>query len=85
MKESKFSKIYLNTDKKFIVLFDEPELSLSIFWQMNLLPDIVDSGKCKLLLAVTHSPFIYDNALKHNTKNLSDSFTMLDTESIYAE
>lgn len=69
---SLFSKIYLNSDRKLIILFDEPELSLSIFWQMTLLPDIVSSDKCKLLIAVTHSPFIYDNSLKSNTKNLSD-------------
>lgn len=69
---SLFSKIYLNSNKEFIVLFDEPELSLSIFWQMELLPDIVDSEKCKLLIAVTHSPFIYDNKLKSKAKSLAD-------------
>jgi predicted ATPase len=59
-----FSKIYLSeSDKRFIVLFDEPELSLSMIWQKKLLPDIVNSGKCDLLLAVTHSPFIFDNEL----------------------
>jgi predicted ATP-binding protein involved in virulence len=58
------SKIYLSeSDKRFIVLFDEPELSLSILWQKQLLPDIINSGKCELLLAVTHSPFIFDNEL----------------------
>ncbi|MEZ8038632.1 AAA family ATPase [Vibrio sp. 1F263] len=77
---SLFSKIYLNSEKRFIVLFDEPELSLSIFWQMLLLPDIVDSGKCDLLMAVTHSPFIYDNDLKHKTENLSDSISIIDME-----
>ena len=59
-----FSKIYLSkAEERFIVLFDEPELSLSIFWQKKLLPDILDSGKCDFLLAVTHSPFIFDNEL----------------------
>lgn len=59
-----FSKIYLSpSDCKFIVLFDEPELSLSVFWQRKLLPDIFDSGKCQFLLAVTHSPFIFENNL----------------------
>ena len=77
---SLFSKIYLNSNKKFIVLFDEPELSLSIFWQMNLLPDIVDSEKCHLLVAVTHSPFIYDNSLRGCTQNLSDSITSLEED-----
>jgi predicted ATP-binding protein involved in virulence len=59
-----FSKIYLSeSDKRFIVLFDEPELSLSMLWQRTLLPDIVQSGKCDFLLAVTHSPFIFENEL----------------------
>ncbi|MEY4935192.1 MAG: hypothetical protein RIS64_1551 [Bacteroidota bacterium] len=59
-----FSKIYLSeADEHFIVLFDEPELSLSMLWQRQLLPDIVNSQKCNFLLAVTHSPFIFDNEL----------------------
>lgn len=57
-----FSKLYLEENpKKYIILFDEPELSLSIKWQSMLLPDIMESGKCNLLVAVTHSPFIFDN------------------------
>ena len=43
------------------MIIDEPELSLSIKWQSMLLPDIIRSGNCKLLLTVTHSPFIFDN------------------------
>ena len=59
---SMFSKIYLSdSQKRFIVLFDEPELSLSMTWQKQLLPDILNSKKCDFLLAVTHSPFIFDN------------------------
>jgi len=61
---SLFSKIYLSKSKSFIVLFDEPELSLSLFWQKLLLPDIVESKKCKFLLSVTHSPFIFENNLQ---------------------
>lgn len=60
---SLFSKIYLENSKNLIVLFDEPELSLSMKWQKRLLPDIVNSGKCSFLLAVTHSPFIFKNEL----------------------
>jgi hypothetical protein len=58
-----FSRIYLETINKVIVLFDEPELSLSMEWQKDLLPDILNSKKCELLVAVTHSPFIFDNEL----------------------
>jgi predicted ATPase len=61
---SLFSRIYLSKGKNFIVLFDEPELSLSLFWQKLLLPDIIASKKCKLLLSVTHSPFIFENNLE---------------------
>lgn len=60
---SLFSKIYLEFSKSYIVLFDEPELSLSIEWQKKLLPDIVNSDKCDFLLTVTHSPFIFKNDL----------------------
>jgi predicted ATPase len=58
---SLFSKLYLTNSEEFYLLIDEPELSLSIEWQQKLLPDIIDSGKCSLLVAVTHSPFIYTN------------------------
>lgn len=68
---SLFSRIYLSGNTDFIVLFDEPELSLSIFWQKLLLPHIIDSGKCKLLLAVTHSPFIFENELEGNAIGLN--------------
>ncbi len=60
---SLFSKIYLGSPNNFLILFDEPELSLSIEWQKQLLPDILNSGKCVFLIATTHSPFIFDNEL----------------------
>ena len=72
---SLFSRIYLESSEDFILLFDEPELSLSIEWQKLLLPDILKSGKCKLLLAVTHSPFIFDNELDLNANDL-DTFVV---------
>lgn len=56
-----FSKLYLEQKEKCIILFDEPELSLSMKWQEHFLPDIMKSGKCSMLIAVTHSPFIFDN------------------------
>ena len=68
---SLFSKIYLNSNKNFLVLFDEPELSLSIFWQRQLLPDILEAQRCKFLLAVTHSPFIFENYLEQEAIGLN--------------
>ena len=68
-----FSKLYLaDENQRFIVLFDEPELSLSMIWQRQLLPDIVSSKKCDFLLAVTHSPFIFDNELDQYAIGLSE-------------
>lgn len=60
---SLFSKVYLDYLSRYLILFDEPELSLSIEWQKKLLPDILSSGRCDLLLATTHSPFIFENDL----------------------
>ena len=72
---SMFSKIYLSEEKKrFCVLFDEPELSLSIEWQRLLLPNILGSAKCDFLLAVTHSPFIFDNELDCYAIGLNEYF-----------
>jgi predicted ATPase len=58
------AQLYLEIDKRFIILIDEPELSLSIYWQEKLLPDIMVSERCNFMMAVTHSPFIFDNELK---------------------
>lgn len=58
-----FAKLYLQQNKKFIVLIDEPELSLAIAWQKRLLVDILESPSCSQLVAITHSPFVFDNEL----------------------
>ncbi len=61
-----FSLLYLE-EENYIVIFDEPELSLSIEWQEMILPDMLKSGKCSFLVAATHSPFIFNNELDSNT------------------
>lgn len=67
-----FSQVHLELDKQFVVLFDEPELSLSIYWQENLLPDIIASGRCRFLMAVTHSPFIFGDKLQQYTVGMHE-------------
>lgn len=69
---SLFALLYLQKKDNLAIFFDEPELSLSIEWQKTLLPDIVNSGKCKLLFATTHSPFIFENNLESNTVDLAE-------------
>lgn len=61
---SLFSRLYLNTLKTAIFIIDEPELSLSIVWQKKLLEDIYASGKIALIIATTHSPFIFKNSFR---------------------
>ena len=66
---SLFAKMYLYPRDK-IVLIDEPELSLSIDWQTQLLPDIIMSPNCAQLVAITHSPFVFDNDLEPYARSL---------------
>ena len=56
-----FSKVYLDVVTPCIFIIDEPEISLSIEWQKDFLKDIYDSGKIGLMIATTHSPFIFKN------------------------
>lgn len=69
---SLFSHLYLSNFEDFIVLIDEPELSLSVDWQTKLLPDIVSSGKCILMVSVTHSPYVFDNNLSDYAVDLNE-------------
>jgi hypothetical protein len=61
---SLFSHIYLSGQAQFFVVIDEPELSLSVPWQQRFLPDIMKTGRCMGLVAVTHSPFVWENELE---------------------
>ncbi|UCJ18599.1 AAA family ATPase [Pseudomonas sp. MM211] len=70
---SLFSKLILEKNRGYFVLFDEPELSLSVEWQRLLLPDVVDSESCEMLIAMTHSPFIISNMVDY-TSDLKSYF-----------
>jgi predicted ATP-binding protein involved in virulence len=63
----------LSGEKNYILIVDEPELSLSVPWQKTLLPDILNTGNCQHIFAVTHSPFIFSNELRQ---------ALVDTESM---
>lgn len=67
---SLFSRLYLESERKCILLIDEPELSISMRWQKMLLPDIVRSNNCNLLITVTHSPFIFDNEFDNDAQDM---------------
>lgn len=69
---SLFSHLYLSKHQNFFVLIDEPELSISVPWQRRFLTDIRNGEFCKGLIAVTHSPFIYQNELRPYTHSLGE-------------
>lgn len=69
---SLFSHVYLSGKRGYFVVIDEPELSLSVPWQRRFLPDILNSGKCSGLIAVTHSPFIFENELDRYAHSLDE-------------
>jgi len=69
---SLFSHLYLSGTARFFVLIDEPELSLSVPWQRRFLLDIKRGQFCSGLVAVTHSPFIYDNELRRYARSLGE-------------
>ena len=65
-----FSRLYFSNAKSYFVIIDEPELSLSIDWQRLFLPNVVLSPKCRALLAITHSPFVFENDLDEFASSL---------------
>lgn len=75
---SMFASVYLS-DRPKVLLIDEPEISLSLKWQRLLLPELMKAPFCKQLIAITHSPFIFDNelndyAIPMNISNNLESF-----------
>jgi predicted ATPase len=70
---SLFARLYLYEGEK-IVLIDEPELSLSLEWQRKILEDILMAPSCAQVIAITHSPFVFDNNLEPYAKSLNVSF-----------
>lgn len=70
---SLFSMLLLEQNKKFAVFFDEPELSLSVEWQKTIIHDLISTKNCSLLIAMTHSPFIFTD-LSEYTSDLREYF-----------
>ncbi|MCK0754420.1 ATP-binding protein [Chromohalobacter japonicus] len=72
---SLMSHLYLSNGRK-ILLIDEPELSLSLGWQRKVLPDVMRSGSVSQLLAITHSPFVFENELDDHACSIKIERTM---------
>jgi len=67
-----FNVLFLSNTEKFLILIDEPELSLSVPWQTSFLEDVSSIEYCGGIIAATHSPFIYDNSLDYCTKAIEE-------------
>jgi ABC-type cobalamin/Fe3+-siderophores transport system ATPase subunit len=72
---SLFSHLYFSGASPFFVVIDEPELSLSVPWQRRFLPDILGTGMCSGMIAVTHSPFVWENDLEPYVRSLAEFTT----------
>ncbi len=70
---SLFARLNLYEGEK-IILIDEPEISLSLEWQRRIIPDVVMAPTCKQVIAITHSPFIFDNELEPFARAISLTF-----------
>jgi ABC-type lipoprotein export system ATPase subunit len=68
---SLFAKLYLY-EKPKLVLIDEPELSLSIEWQRSILVDVLNAPLCQQIVAITHSPFVFENELEAFARSLQN-------------
>lgn len=66
-----FAYLLLTDNKKFFVIYDEPELSLSILWQENLLGDIMNLPNVMGMLSATHSPHVIQKLLSYS-RDLTD-------------
>tara|TARA_R110000764_G_scaffold56626_1_gene123315 strand:+ start:48 stop:1610 length:1563 start_codon:yes stop_codon:yes gene_type:complete len=77
---SLFAKLYLYQKPK-IVLIDEPELSLSIDWQRHILLDIVNAPLCRQVVAITHSPFVFDNELEPYARSIR--LSMISSKAVF--
>lgn len=67
-----FARLILTEDKNIAVIFDEPEISISIAWQKMILEDIYNLDNCGFLIASTHSPFVFSNELKRYTVDIEE-------------
>ncbi len=60
-------------EKKYLIIFDEPEISISSVKHENILPDI-DSTDNHGFISATHSPFIFSNLLRPFAHSIEEYF-----------
>lgn len=63
--EKKLIVIFLHClfNEDIPIVIDEPEISLSIIWQENLLPDLLEKTNIKQVIVATHSSAVISNSI----------------------
>lgn len=68
---SLFANIIFSERATFLI-FDEPELSLSLQWQEKLLEELDELEKLSGFLVATHSTYIFKNKFMRNVQSLEE-------------
>ncbi|MDC9728295.1 MAG: AAA family ATPase [Methyloprofundus sp.] len=67
-----FFVVFLYKDKVSLFLFDEPEISLHVKWQHNLIKDLSDLAPDNQFIIATHSPSLVQNGWLGHCLELSE-------------
>ena len=65
-----FYELLFNVSSNSLILIDEPELSLHVFWQEQFLNDLIEISKFRGfdILIATHSPDIINDKWEINSR-----------------
>jgi len=67
-----FFVVFLYKDKVSVFLFDEPEISLHVKWQRNLMKDLSKLAPENQFIIATHSPSLVQNGWLGHCLDISD-------------
>ena len=56
--------IIIDSSERDLILIDEPELSLNIKWQNELVPLLMESAPNSQIILATHSPSIVNDHIE---------------------
>ncbi len=68
-----FFVVFLYKDKVEVFLFDEPEISLHVKWQHNLIKDLSELAPDNQFIIATHSPSLVQNGWLGNCLDVSNA------------
>jgi predicted ATPase len=66
-----FFAVFLYKSKVTVFLFDEPEISMHVKWQHNLIKDLAELAPDNQFIIATHSPSLVQNGWLGNCLEIS--------------